>query len=201
MARTRGSGGDYARLEALLAEAGLTMPPMPEAAEARLKEREEWCFSTRAFKVSPSDLQYYVRKAIGEASPDYVLVAQVGRGTAASMLHYYLVQGPLQLFLQLDWGGTSTDRANSAAAVNDCFALAHELVAAVPQALWRGRLSREGRLTVVASDFGEGFWEVAQAGERGSRPGRPPRGKSREVPNPREVLEDAVRWCRGKMAD
>jgi len=196
MARAKDSGGDYARVEGLLAEAGLTMPPMPEMAEARLKEREDDCFSTRTFKESPANLIHYVRKAIGGVSPDYVLVALGRDGRTADALHFFLVQGPLQFFLQIGWGGAGAARERAATLVNGCFALAHQLVEAVPHALRKGRLARTGRLTVVGSDLGESFWEVAQADERADRPSRPPRGKSRAAQGPREAIEEALRWCR-----
>ena len=196
MAKAKDSGGDYARIEGLLAEAGLTMPPMPEMAEARLKEREDDCFSTRTFKESPANLLHYVRKAIGGVSPDYVLVALGRDGRTADALHFFLVQGPLQLFLQIGWGGAGAARERATVLINDCFALAHQLCEAVPAALRKGRLAPTGRLTVVGSDLGESFWEVAQADERADRPSGPLRGKNRGARGPREVLEEAVRWCR-----
>jgi hypothetical protein len=189
--------GDYARLETLLAEMALNIPPMPADAEDRLKEREAWCFSTRAFKVSASDLAHHARKAIGGASPDYVLVAQAGHGIPRNALHYFLVQGPLQIFLQIGWAGAPAERGRATELVNDCFALANQLVTAVPRALHTGRLSREGRLTVVASDLCECFWEVASPGTRATQPGRSSRGKGRDGRGPREVLAEAVVWCRG----
>jgi hypothetical protein len=200
MAKGKGESGDYARVEALLAESGVAMPPMPAEARTRLKEREEWCFCTRTFKVSPSELQHYVRKAIAGVSPDYVLIAQAGHGVGLPALHYFLVQGPLQLFLQIGWGGGSAEKERSTVLINDCFALAHRLVGAIPEALHRGWLPRQGRITVVGSSLGGGFWEVAAAGERASQPGGPPRGKTRGGIGPRETLEEAVRWCRGKGA-
>jgi hypothetical protein len=81
--------------------------------------------------------------------------------------------------------------------INGCFALAHQLDEALPHALRKGRLAPAGRLTVVGSDLGESFWEVAQADERADRPARRLRGKSRAAQGPREVLEEALRWCRG----
>jgi hypothetical protein len=190
--------GDYGRLEALLAEAGIVMPPMPADAESRLKEREKGCFSTRAFKVSPFELSHHVRKAIGGASPDYVLVARAGSDPTREAIHYFLVQGPLQVFLQIGWGGPPGDQGRATELVNGCFALAQDLVAAVPQTLRRGRLSREGRLTVVGSDLVESFWEVAQADGRGSQPGRQSRGRRRDLRGPLEVLTEALDWCREK---
>ena len=194
-----GVRGDFARLEALLAEAGLSMPPMPEGTEARLKERVEWCFSSRAFKESPENLMHYVRKAIGGASPDYVLVARTGQEPAGTALHYYLLQGPLQLFVRIAWEGAGI--APASAQVRACLDLAHELVAAVPSALRRGLLERSGRITVVATDVGDSFWETADGA--GGRPqgDRPSRRGSRNQPGPRQVLGEAIRWCRGELAE
>ena len=195
----RGARGDYARLEALLAELGLPMPPMPEMAEARLKEREEWWFSTRTFKESPDNLMHYVRKAIGGASPDYVLVARTGEEPDGTALHYFLLQGPLQLFVRIAWGAAGTDPAG--ARIRTCLELAHELVVAVPGALHRGLLGRSGRITVVATDDGESFWEAAAGvGERPQQ-GSPSRRNNKNPPKPSEILAEAVRWCRGKSAE
>ena len=191
--------GDYARLEGLLGELGLRMPPMPEMAEARLKEREEWWFSTRTFKESPENLMHYVRKAIGGASPDYVLLARTGQEPDGTVLHYYLLQGPLQLFVRIAWSAAGSDPAG--AQIRTCLDLAHELVAAVPGALHRGLLRRSGRITVVATDDGESFWEAAAAvGER-PQEGSPTRRNSKNPPKPSEILAEAIRWCRGELAE
>jgi len=188
--------GDYGRLEGLLAEAGLAMPPMPAMAEARLKERGEWCFSTRTFKEPPSSLLHYVRKAIGGASPDYVLVASVGEDPEPSVLHYFLLQGILQLFVQIGWNGRETAPGRSNDLARECLDLARDLVVSVPGALHRGLLDPGGRLTVVATDRGESFWETASAVGRLLQTSRSSRRLTRNLSGPREVLTEAVRWCR-----
>jgi hypothetical protein len=195
MGRAGRGRGDFGRVEAMLAEAGVRMPPMPADAESRLKEREEGCFSTRTFKVSPAELLHYVRKAIGGVSPDYALIAIARLADGGDGLHYYLVQGPLQLFLQLRWGTGPAERERAAAAVAECFALAHELVAVVPQSLRRGLLDRTGRITIVGTEVGEGFWEVARLEGRETRLWKP-RSKGRVSHKPREILEEALVWCR-----
>lgn len=193
----KGRSREYGRLEAMLADAGLSMPPMPADAEARLKEREDNCFSTRAFKESPVKMQHYVGKAITGVSPDYVLVARVPDGADSCAIHYFLVHGPLQVFIQLACGTQAReDRATTA--VNECFGLAHELVAAVPHGLRASRLPASGRLTVVASDRSESFWEIASAGERAGQAARPAHVQTHDARTPQQVLDAAVRWCRGE---
>jgi hypothetical protein len=181
----------------MLADTGLSMPPMPADAATRIKERAEGCFSTRTFKESPANVPHYVRKAVAGVSPDYVLVARVGHGTAACAIHYFLVQGPLQVFLQVACGRPAGQ--NRATAVDECFRFVHELVAAVPRALRSGRLPATGRLTVVASDRSGSFWEIAAAGERAGQTARPARVKTHEARTPRQALEAALSWCRGEV--
>lgn len=83
-------------------------------------------------------------------------------------------------------------------AANECFALTHELVAAVPRALRAGLLPAAGRLTVVASDRSRSFWEIAGEGERVGQAARPARVKTHEGRTPRQALEAALGWCRGQ---
>ncbi|MFB3817175.1 MAG: hypothetical protein ACE147_05870 [Candidatus Methylomirabilales bacterium] len=187
---------DYGRLEGLLADTGLDMPPVPESLERQLKERDAWYFSTRSFKASPGALMHYVRKAIEGALPDFVLIAHTDDGVPAPALHYYLLASPLQLFLQIRWARGEASGAREAAAANESIGLAHQVVRAVPQAVRRGRLSVDGRFTVVGSDFVEGFWEVSMSGERAARPGAAPRGVHRPRPTPPQVLGDALAWLR-----
>jgi hypothetical protein len=188
----RGAGGDSERVETLLAAAGITLPPIPESLEKQLKERHEWWFSSRTSKATPFQLLHYVRKAMEGASADYVLIALAGPPGSPAM-HYFLVQAPLQLFVQIGWA--EAGRARSAAVLNQCFELAHQLAAAAPAAVRRGRLMPDGRLTVVASDVQEGFWEVAMGTERGIQPSRSGRRMARAKLRPEEILGEAVRWC------
>jgi hypothetical protein len=187
---------DSGLLGGLLAESGIGMPPVPESLERQMKERAEWYFSTRSFKPSPGELMHYVRKAIEGALPDFVLVAHTADGLPGPALHYYLLDAPLQLFLQMRWARGETAAEREAATANESVALAHQVVAAIPQALRRGRLSVDGRFTVVGSDFIEGFWEVSMSGERAARPGAPPRGVRRPRPTPQQILGDALKWLR-----
>jgi len=186
-----GASGDYGRVEGLLAEAGISMPPVPPALERQLKERHEWWFSSRTSKATPHDVFHYARKAMEGAAPDYVLIAKAGPPETPA-IHYFLVQAPLQLFIQIAYGDAG--RARAVALLNRCFDLAHRLATAAPAATRRGRLSADGRLTILASDVAEGFWEVAMSTERGVQPGRGGRARARQ--GPLEILEEALRWCR-----
>lgn len=185
------TGDDYERLEAMLAEAGVAMPPVPERLRRQFKERSEWHFSTRTFKASPAALMHYVRKAISGALPDFALMARCQDGLPADALHAYVIQAPLQLFLQVRW----SEHEALTRALNALIALARQLADAAPAAVRRGRLAPDGRLTVVASDFVEGFWEVAASTERAVRPAGGARGGKDRRP-PEQILREALAWCR-----
>ncbi|RPI09650.1 MAG: hypothetical protein EHM71_05455 [Zetaproteobacteria bacterium] len=189
----KGGGGDFDRLERMLAELCIRMPPVPKALRWQLKERDEWVFSTRTVKAPPADLLHYVRKAIAGALPDFALIARQTDAQPCA-LHVYLIQAPLQLFLQLRWGDPST----VAAGIDAILALGEDLARETQAALRRGRLTPDGRLTVVGSDFLDGFWEVAASTERAVRPGaaakRP--GTRTTIPSPQTIVADALRWCR-----
>ena len=186
----KGAGGDYDRLERMLMEIGLRMPPVPEPLRRQLKEREEWLFSTRTFKVPPADLLHYVRKAIMGGLPDFALIARQDIRPLA--LHVYIIQAPLQMFLQLRWDTAPA----TVAGIDAVLASSEHLAREAPAALRRGRLSPDGRLTVVGSDFLEGFWEVAAGTERAVRPDAPNRTSARTIPSPNALLANALRWCR-----
>ncbi len=188
----RTSGGP---LEELLEQAGVSRPPVPQALERQLKERAEGYLSTRSFKAPPSELMHFVRKAMEGALPDFVLIARAGDGLPAEALHYYLIEAPLQLFLQLEWPRVNGGE-RQAAAIDNCFELSRQLIQRVPVALHQGRLSSDGRLTVVGSDFGEGFWEVSMSGERAFRPGKSAGRRARNRPRPPELLAEVLQWCK-----
>lgn len=189
----KGGRGDFERLEGMLAEFGIRMPPVPDALGSQLKERDEWVFSTRTVKAPPADLMHYVRKAIAGALPDLALIA-LQTDAQPCALHVYLIQAPLQLFLQLRWGEPS----RVAAGIDAILALSEDLALEIPTGLRRGRLTPDGRLTVVGSDFLEGFWEVAAGTERAVRPGAAPKrpGTRTTIPSPQTIVADALRWCR-----
>jgi len=135
---------------------------------------------------------YIAEPATGRRG-DYVLLAHAGHGVNSYALHYYLVQAPLRLFLQVAWGGVYMDAAEATADVNDCFRLAGELLEAGRNAVRRGRLGPHDRLLVVASSFYGGYCVL---------PGQPePRAEPRDRSiawlkgAPQDFLRQALEWC------
>ena len=86
----------------LFQEVGLALPEIPEELAAGLKEQGKWLFSTRDLEMSPYNLDHYVQEG-DQAPAAYVVLAHSGHGVNSYAIQYYLVSGPLRLFLHLGW--------------------------------------------------------------------------------------------------
>ena len=107
---------DIEKARRLFQESGLAFPTVPDSLAARLRERRRWLFSTRTLKTSPYDLDFYLHE--GDSAPAaYAVLAHSGHGVNSYAIQYYLVCGPLRLFLHLAWGGVYTDAAEAAARI------------------------------------------------------------------------------------
>ena len=160
---------DFAKAQSLLKTAGLIMPPVPQELKPRLRERTEWCYSTRVLKVWPYNINEYVNEALNGRPRNYLVLAHAGHGVNSYAMHYFLVRRTLQLFLQVGWGGVYMNAREATTQVNECFRLAGRLLAAVEEAVQSSRLRPADRLTVVATDFYGGFWLPPEKEARGRR--------------------------------
>ena len=166
----------------------MAFPKIPNELAVAIKEQSKWLFSTRELKTLPYFLQHYLQE-IGGNPPEYVILGHSGHGINSYAIHYYLVSGPLNLFLQLAWGGVYMDADASASWIRECFSLADEIVPAVRGA---ERLSAGERLTIVGSDFYGSYWSA------------PEQGRQKEIANDKnskEVLTEVLRWLRNPPAD
>jgi hypothetical protein len=71
-----------------------------------------------------------------------------------------MVLGPLAIFIQLGWGGASTDRAKAAQRITTSFDQAARLIEATEQARVAGKLEPSSRLLVVISSFSGNYWQA-----------------------------------------
>lgn len=140
-------------------EAGLAFPQIPEELASRLEEREEWVFSTHEVRTSPYNVDTYLNESYHSTLP-YVVLANAGHGLNSYALAYYLVCGPLRLFLHLSWGGVYTDPEADAAEIKECFSLADEIL---PAAMTSGKLLPGEYLTIVCSLYGN-HWGLSLPG-------------------------------------
>ncbi len=167
----------------LFQEAGLAFPKVPDELAAGLKEQGKWLFSTRELKMSPYNLQDYVQES-DQAPAAYVVVAHSGHGINSYAIQYYLVSGPLRLFLHLGWGGVYMDAEAAASKIRECFSLADEIV---PTAMTSDKFAANERLIIVGSDFYGSYW---------SAPGQTRQKERRGEQGPAEVLIEVLRWLK-----
>ena len=150
---------DLQQLKLLFAEARLPLPPIPSALAARLHRLGNWHFGTRADAPNPYNLAWFVQEVQERPVPDYVVLGHGGHGVNSWALHYYLVYGPLALFLQNGWGGAYMDNDTTVQQMAERFTAAVSLIEATEAAQQRGRLALPERLVVVVSDFSGSRWK------------------------------------------
>ena len=157
---------------------GLPFPPIPPELVGQGRQLGPWLFGTRPGTPSLYNLDWFVEE-IAEQPADFLLFGHAGHGANSWAMHYYLVRGPLALFLQCAWGGAYMDRAKTTQALAHRLALAEQLIQAVEAA----RLT--GRLVVVYSDFYGARWQLTDPGDPAGNEG----GAWREGPS---ALEEAL---------
>ncbi len=172
---------DLNKARALFHGAGLAFPGVPEPLAARLREQGEWLFSTRKLKTTPYDINHYVHESEQDIE-DYVVLAHSGHSTNSYAIQYYLVIGPLRLFLHLAWGGIDMNAEETSAEIRECFSLADEIVLATSKT----RILAPGeRLTIVCTSFYGSEWFTS------------PNGRwqmFRNDASPTETLKIVLRW-------
>ena len=180
--------GDLEQARQLFAGAGLAFPTIPDQLAVKLKKRDQWLFATRPVKMSPYNLDYYVREGERARTKEYAVLCHSGHGVNSYAIQYYLVFGSVRLFLHLGWGGVYMDVNAASSQVRECFALADEVVR---RAMIPGSLMPEERLIIVGSDFYGSHWSASTQGrqeERGSQ-------------RPAQVLAEVLRWLRNSAEE
>lgn len=153
---------DINRARGLFSSAGLAFPTLPDELALKLKERGQWVFSTGPIRMWTYELDRYVHQSQRRQIRDYALLSHAGHGINSYAIQYYLVYGPLRMFLFLGWGGAYGDDEKDAANIRSCFLKADEVVQAMVQGA-AGFHTGE-RLTVVGSDFYGSYWIPPGAG-------------------------------------
>jgi hypothetical protein len=153
---------DINKARDLFSKAGLGFPTLPEELAVKLKERDQWVFSTRPIRMWPYELDRYVNQSQTRQIRDYALLSHSGYGINSYAIQYYLVHGPLEMFLFLGWGGAYDDEEKAAAKIRACFLKADEVVQAMVQAA--ADFHTGEHLTVVGSDFYGSYWIPPGAG-------------------------------------
>ena len=152
--------------EAQFAEQSLPFPPLPENFAGKLQPFGESVFSTRDLEYGPYSLESYSGEIRdGNAVDDYAVVGFDGHGMNSWAAHYFLVEGPLALFIQIGWGGAYTEEDEARADIEEAFNFAKSLQGAMQRAAAQGHIPAGERLVVVISDITESAWGWVKPGD------------------------------------
>jgi len=162
--------------------AGLPFPPIPQTLRGHLREHSEWHFSTLEASRSAYALLSFVMETEDNPVDNYILISHDGHGVNSWAIHYYLVYGPLALFVQTAWGGIYTDNDAAAQRMERRFRQATALIDAVERAKEEQLFGLPQRLIVVVSDFYDSRWRISG-----------PDGM--EWQDTSMALEDALNWA------
>ncbi|MBV9358982.1 MAG: hypothetical protein JO023_26030 [Chloroflexi bacterium] len=132
---------------------GLPPPPVPDRFVPSFRRQGEWRFGTRTGVPDLYTLAWFLDELRAGEAPEYVLIGHDGHGVNSWAMHFYLVQQPLAIFLQLAWGGVYMDNVEAGERVAQRFAEADRLVEAASKGL-----STETSLLVVESDLQQSGW-------------------------------------------
>ncbi|MGB3068342.1 MAG: hypothetical protein WBC18_07340 [Ottowia sp.] len=153
---------DLLQAQAFLRTEGISFPSLPNGLAEQLRERRNGVFSTRAQAASPYALEAYVSEWLRSENPatplEYAVIAMDGHGVNSWAFHYYLVAGPLALFIQLPWGGAYTDKALALAEIERIMTWAQPLPERLNQLQGQGRLDPTQKLVVVLTHFSDARW-------------------------------------------
>jgi hypothetical protein len=171
----------------------LAFPPVPAEFVPRFEAWDRCVFGTRRAAAEGTggegpvpvwmyDFDAYVAECEAGVE-DYVLMGCAGHGFNSYAAHYYLVCGPLAVFVQTLWGGVYTDNDRAAARFSEQIEAMKALMAEVKEAA--PRFPAGGRLLVAVSERARSRW-------------RAPRGPAREKKlfEGAEALDEARIWVR-----
>lgn len=150
---------DLQRAQTLFETEALPFPLLPPELAAALRERTPAIFSSHALEAPPYVLDVHLGDWLsGSAAFDHAVVAMDGHGTNSWAMHYYLVHGPLALFVQLPWGGAYVDEEAARAQIRRVLDWAAPLPARLAALQTAGRLDPGQKLLAVVSRFTRSGW-------------------------------------------
>lgn len=137
---------------------GLPFPYIPPEMRPAIHRIGEAVYGTHEHAESLYDIAPFVEEAATQPVEDYILLGEAGHGINSYAIHYYLVRGPLAVFIQKSWGGAYTDVRQAEKDIAETFHRVEQLVDAVAAAQQRGVFPPGARLIVTDSSFYGSSW-------------------------------------------
>ena len=148
-----------ARASLLYREAGLRLPPVPGDLAPRLQELTEWQFRTDAVELTDRD--GFLAAARDLATPAQIGFGHVGHGITCWWLCYWLIRGPLAVYLRHSFGGIYNDHEARLGIINPTVEQVEQLIVFADAGSCAGRIGPEQRLVLAIDHLGGGGWEIA----------------------------------------
>jgi hypothetical protein len=153
------------RVRALFADQGLPFPPLPPSLESGLRQTGEHTFASRDALPPLYALDAHLTPLRQGTVTDYVALGFDGHGINSWAMHFYLVAGPVAMFLQCRWDNVYDDQARAKERMEGVFGLAERLILDLEQAQREGRLAGGQRMLLCFSDFTPSGWGWQHGGE------------------------------------
>ena len=143
--------------QAQFEQEGLPFPPVPGELTGDFGKFGEWSYGTRLGKFNLYNLADFVEEVEQGRPPAYLLLGHAGRGIASWAIHYYLVYGPVALFIQSSWGTAYGDEEQQVANLKKRFAFAAQLLDKIEGK--QDDFEPGGQWLIVISDFYGSYWK------------------------------------------
>ena len=145
-------------LENLFREQDLPLPPLPEKYISELRTISGKAVGTKDLppKAQLYDISRFIDESI--ATSDGLYAGFDGYGVGSWAVHYYLIEGPLRLFIQRHWSSPYLDAAETAAHITLSFQYAAKLRSKMQEAQSGGKVPAGQILIVEDSDFTQPRW-------------------------------------------
>jgi hypothetical protein len=140
---------------------GLPFPLVPKAFVSAFGEVGPGIFGTRVPENGLYPMELFFTELRTTDVDDYLLMGFDGHGFASWAMHYYLVQGPLALFLQLSWGNAFEAPGAPRREIEGSLELAEYIVPEMEAAVSSGALPEHQRLIIVDSSLTLSRWAWA----------------------------------------
>lgn len=140
-------------------EKGVAFPVIPEALKGSLKQISEHLFGTREDKVEAYNIEGFIDEIVSEEVKDYILLGFVEEEGCSWAVHYYIVEGPLAVFVQLKWNGCDEGNDEDVKRIIEgTFMGVEVLLESIRETKKKGLVEEGKRLVVVESNrIGSGW--------------------------------------------
>ena len=137
----------------------LPFPTIPEQMESSFQKAGNNLFGTLIPENGVYALETFVTNLRqSENTEDYLITGIDGHGIASQAFHYYIVNGPLAIFLQLSWGNPLVDQEQARQKIEGALAFVDYLLKDMETACQTRKVPEDKRLVVIHSDFSNSRW-------------------------------------------